>query len=206
MCTYDLNFVLRRLKKIQPDLLILMETELWPNTIAACQQQGIKILLANARLSEKSALGYRRIASLSRQMLSAVDAIAASLSGCRATGCSRCRAQLDSSNGKPEVLSRDLTCISVTGITKPSPFFLSAVGTPGRCVCQHQGGEGVILRALSGLMALPDSRCTCLFRVIRNGLIRWQHLPGSRVCSSAQEQVESIARKRRSCWATLWAR
>ncbi|MDP7403134.1 MAG: glycosyltransferase N-terminal domain-containing protein, partial [Gammaproteobacteria bacterium] len=70
---YDLGFVLRRfLQKIKPDLLILMETELWPNTIAACQQQGIKILLANARLSEKSALGYRWISSLSRQMLSAV--------------------------------------------------------------------------------------------------------------------------------------
>ena len=77
---YDLNFVLRRfLKKIQPDLLILMETELWPNTIAVCQQQGIKILLANARLSEKSALGYRRIASLSRQMLRAVDVQIASI-------------------------------------------------------------------------------------------------------------------------------
>jgi 3-deoxy-D-manno-octulosonic-acid transferase len=54
-----------------------METELWPNTIAACKQENVKILLANARLSERSAAGYRRISGLARQMLMAIDLIAA---------------------------------------------------------------------------------------------------------------------------------
>ena len=75
---YDLEFLVRRfLRKIRPGLLIIMETELWPNTIAACKQENVKILLANARLSERSAAGYRRISSLARQMLMAIDLIAA---------------------------------------------------------------------------------------------------------------------------------
>jgi len=75
---YDLEFLVRRfLRKIRPGLLIIMETELWPNTIAACKQENVKILLANARLSERSAAGYRRISGLARQMLMAIDLIAA---------------------------------------------------------------------------------------------------------------------------------
>lgn len=75
---YDLKFLVRRfLHKLKPGLLIIMETELWPNTIAACKQEKVKILLANARLSERSAAGYRRIAGLTRQMLMAIDMIAA---------------------------------------------------------------------------------------------------------------------------------
>ena len=54
VCPYDLALLRRFLQKIKPDLLILMETELWPKTIAR-QQQGIKILLANAGLSENGA-------------------------------------------------------------------------------------------------------------------------------------------------------
>ena len=132
-----------------------METELWPNTIAACQQQGIKILLANARLSEKSALGYRRIASLSRQMLSAVDAIAPSLSRMSSDWCSRCRAQLDSSNRKPEVLSGDGPHLSDRN-HEAEPFL--SVRQSGRQVVvfasTREGEEAIILRALSGLMTL----------------------------------------------------
>jgi len=75
---YDLEFLVRRfLRKIRPGLLIIMETELWPNTIAACKQENVKILLANARLSERSAASYRRISGLARQMLMAIDLIAA---------------------------------------------------------------------------------------------------------------------------------
>lgn len=60
-----------------PQLLIVMETELWPNLLAACKKRAIPVLLANARLSEKSAAGYQRFSALTRPMLSNLTLIAA---------------------------------------------------------------------------------------------------------------------------------
>jgi 3-deoxy-D-manno-octulosonic-acid transferase len=55
----DHPFVLRRvLKKIQPALLLIAETELWPNLLRACGRKGIPIILFNGRISEKSFRGY----------------------------------------------------------------------------------------------------------------------------------------------------
>lgn len=75
---YDLPGSCKRfLNKYQPDVLILMETELWPNLIWACHRQSVKLILANARLSEKSAAGYARFAGFSRELLSRIDVVAA---------------------------------------------------------------------------------------------------------------------------------
>jgi len=56
-------------QKYQPKLLILVETELWPNLIDQAQQFHVPCLLVNARLSEKSAKGYGKVPSLTRPML-----------------------------------------------------------------------------------------------------------------------------------------
>ena len=69
--------VARFLERVRPEILIIMETELWPNTVAACHGRQIPVLLANARLSEKSARGYRRVSSLSRPMFAQLTAVAA---------------------------------------------------------------------------------------------------------------------------------
>lgn len=62
---YDLpDCIARFLKKVRPDLLVIMETELWPNTIAQCVKKSIPVVLANGRLSEKSAKGYQKIKPL----------------------------------------------------------------------------------------------------------------------------------------------
>jgi len=75
---YDMpDAVVRFLNRVQPKILIIMETELWPNTIAACHKRNIPVLLANGRLSEKSATAYRRIAPLVRPMLAGLTAVAA---------------------------------------------------------------------------------------------------------------------------------
>jgi 3-deoxy-D-manno-octulosonic-acid transferase len=67
---YDLPGILDRfLSRTTPMLLIVMETEIWPNTLAACAKRGIPVILANARLSERSAQGYRRFARLTRGAL-----------------------------------------------------------------------------------------------------------------------------------------
>ena len=70
---YDLpGSVERFLRRIQPRLLLVMETELWPNTLAACARQEIPTLLINGRLSERSARGYARAGALTRAMLQAL--------------------------------------------------------------------------------------------------------------------------------------
>ncbi len=75
---YDLPTSVRRfLARVHPQLVIIMETELWPNILHQCSRQRIPVLLANARLSERSAASYRRVASTARQMLAGVSCIAA---------------------------------------------------------------------------------------------------------------------------------
>jgi 3-deoxy-D-manno-octulosonic-acid transferase len=75
---YDLpGAIARFLARSQPRWLILMETELWPNLLYACQQRGIGVILANARLSARSAAGYQHIAGLMRPMLENLTAVAA---------------------------------------------------------------------------------------------------------------------------------
>ena len=75
---YDYPDAVRRfLRHFRPRLGILMETEIWPNLLTACQRQGIPVLLANARLSERSARGYARFSSLSRPAFAALSGAAA---------------------------------------------------------------------------------------------------------------------------------
>jgi len=75
---YDYPGAVRRfLECYQPKFGVLMETELWPNLIAAAEQLGIPLFLANARLSSKSLAGYRKIAWLMRPALRQLTAVAA---------------------------------------------------------------------------------------------------------------------------------
>lgn len=58
---YDLPGAVQRfLEHFRPRLGIIVETEVWPNLLAACEANGVPVLLANARMSEKSARGYHR--------------------------------------------------------------------------------------------------------------------------------------------------
>ncbi|MBE9562000.1 MAG: lipid IV(A) 3-deoxy-D-manno-octulosonic acid transferase [Proteobacteria bacterium] len=73
---YDLpGSIARFLIRTKPSLLILMETELWPNLLHACRN--IPVVLANGRLSVNSAKGYLKIAKLTQQMLNNITVIAA---------------------------------------------------------------------------------------------------------------------------------
>jgi 3-deoxy-D-manno-octulosonic-acid transferase len=75
---YDFPWAVRRfVGHFRPRLGILMETELWPNLLRECRRAGVPVLLANARLSEKSAHGYRRIGRLARETLADLAAVGA---------------------------------------------------------------------------------------------------------------------------------
>ncbi|NJN51012.1 MAG: 3-deoxy-D-manno-octulosonic acid transferase, partial [Gammaproteobacteria bacterium] len=67
---YDFPWAVRRfLDRVEPQLLVLMETELWPNLVRLSAARGTDVVLANARLSERSARGYRLIRALTQSML-----------------------------------------------------------------------------------------------------------------------------------------
>jgi 3-deoxy-D-manno-octulosonic-acid transferase len=74
----DLPGAVRRFyTHVRPRLLIIMETEIWPNLYFAAAQYRIPLLMANARVSKKSVKGYRRIRHLTRAALARVACIAA---------------------------------------------------------------------------------------------------------------------------------
>lgn len=74
---YDLPWLASRfLGRLAPRLAIVMETELWPNHIHECARRGIPVVLANARLSERSARGYARMRGLTAPMLRELTLIA----------------------------------------------------------------------------------------------------------------------------------
>lgn len=75
---YDLPGAMARfLDHFQPGVGLLMETELWFNLIAACEQRGVPLMLVNARLSERSARGYARLGKLVEEGLGRLTRIAA---------------------------------------------------------------------------------------------------------------------------------
>ena len=75
---YDYRFAVRRfLAHFKPCAGILLETEVWPRLIDECAHAGVPIVLANARLSERSARRYRRWPSLARWAFGNLSGIAA---------------------------------------------------------------------------------------------------------------------------------
>ena len=67
----------RLLDCIRPHLAIIMETELWPNLLAACQRRMIPVVIANARISPRSLKAYLRLRPLMREILGHVNRAAA---------------------------------------------------------------------------------------------------------------------------------
>jgi len=77
-CPLDFTWAVDRvLDRVRPDLLVLGELELWPNLLARTARRGIPIVVANARMSPRSAAGYARVATLVRRMLGRIAVVVA---------------------------------------------------------------------------------------------------------------------------------
>lgn len=75
---YDLPLALTGfLRRVRPRVLLMVETEIWPNLLHQCRQHGVYTLLANARLSAKSARRYARLGRFSRATFANIDCVAA---------------------------------------------------------------------------------------------------------------------------------
>jgi len=101
---YDYSGAVRRfLGRVKPRLVILIETELWPNLVYYTKRSGAQLIVANARLSERSARGYDRFDRLGKPMLQQIDCIIA---------------QADSDAGRFRRLGVDPARLPVTGSLK----------------------------------------------------------------------------------------
>jgi 3-deoxy-D-manno-octulosonic-acid transferase len=70
----DFAFVVRRyLRVLQPKLLVLMESELWPNLILQCAKVGVPMAVVNARVSDRSFPRYMRLRRLWRPLLEKIS-------------------------------------------------------------------------------------------------------------------------------------
>ncbi|WP_392563407.1 lipid IV(A) 3-deoxy-D-manno-octulosonic acid transferase [Orbus wheelerorum] len=75
---YDLPSALKRfLDTLQPKIVIIMETELWPNLICALKKRKIPLIIANARLSERSAKDYAKLGKAINDLMPKITHIAA---------------------------------------------------------------------------------------------------------------------------------
>ncbi len=67
--------ICRVIRRINPQLVVLVESDLWPNFIAAINRRKIPIVWANARISAKSFKGYQRLKAILKSMFNQFDAI-----------------------------------------------------------------------------------------------------------------------------------
>jgi 3-deoxy-D-manno-octulosonic-acid transferase len=77
-CPLDFTWAVDRvLDRVRPDVVVLGELELWPNLVARVRRRSIPIIIANGRMSEKSAAGYARISLLVRRTLESISLVVA---------------------------------------------------------------------------------------------------------------------------------
>lgn len=86
---YDLIFSVRRaIDSIQPSLVVIVETDIWPNFLLETKRRAIPVILVNARLSDRSFAGYRRFSKWTSPLFQCFSAICAQSAedACRFTG------------------------------------------------------------------------------------------------------------------------
>jgi 3-deoxy-D-manno-octulosonic-acid transferase len=155
---FDWTFIVRRtLRLVRPRLFIMMETEIWPNLLRACRDQGVKTVLINGRISSRSYPRYRLVRRFFRRVLADVD---------------RCCMQSEESARRLVELGADPARVTVTGSLKFDSLELpagTAHGKPRERVLRFfrlsphravivagstlRGEEAAVLRAFSRIKA-----------------------------------------------------
>jgi len=128
---YDLpTAIFRFLNRVGPRLAIMMETEIWPNIFHQCASRQIPVVLANVRMSEQSAAGYRRFRALTRSTLACVAAVGAQTrdDAARATGLGARNVQLTGSIKFELIVAADLLASAATwrSATGARPVWIAA--------------------------------------------------------------------------------
>ncbi|MBI5312473.1 MAG: 3-deoxy-D-manno-octulosonic acid transferase [Methylocystis sp.] len=152
------KFVERFLDHWRPDIAVFAESELWPNIVAAVRARGAPLVLANARISRKSAERWRAVPGAAKSVFGAVDL---------------CLAQ-DSDNAA-RFLALGARCVRIAGNLKfdvpPPPAdsaklaeFNGAIGArpAWAAVSTHPGEEDLVLDAHVDMAAQTPSLLTII--------------------------------------------
>ena len=70
-------FVTRSLDRIAPDLVIFVDTEIWPNWLRGCRRRGVRAVIVNGRISDRSHRGYRLGRPFMKRVLGDLDHVCA---------------------------------------------------------------------------------------------------------------------------------
>jgi len=71
----DLSWIVKKfIHHIRPDVYIMMETELWPNLLVQCRRAGVRVLMMNGKVSERSYQRYRKFRFFFSPALTGIDA------------------------------------------------------------------------------------------------------------------------------------
>lgn len=75
---YDAPIAIKRfMATVKPSVLMIMETELWPNVLHYCGVNNVPVVIVNGRMSKKSARGYKRLAWLTRPVFNNISLVLA---------------------------------------------------------------------------------------------------------------------------------
>ena len=125
----------------RPDVAGFVESELWPNLLAACQARGIPTMLINARLSDRSLARWRRVPGLARQMLGGFTQVqprsATDADRLRALGCCRVGRPGDLKLAAPPLPADEAEVRRLRRMVAGRPVWLAA--------STHAGEEDAIL-------------------------------------------------------------
>jgi 3-deoxy-D-manno-octulosonic-acid transferase len=150
-CPLDLPWAVRAyLTALNPALLILAETEFWPNLLSGCFRRGIPVAVVNARISDRSFPRYRRLRWLWRPFLSRISRVLAQTQ----TDADRlqtlgCRPQRVSVSGNLKFDVRAAQEADATRLLKPSALKLRLI-VAGSTL---EGEESALLEAWPRLLA-----------------------------------------------------
>jgi 3-deoxy-D-manno-octulosonic-acid transferase len=134
---YDFPWAMRALiRRYGPRMLLVIETEIWPNLLATCREADVPALLVNGRLSERSRAGYARFWPVRKLIRDAIDHFSAILA--QSPQDAARLASLRSNNSHPP---------SVTGNLKFDCVPDEALVARGRTWREHIGGRRVLLAA-----------------------------------------------------------
>ena len=77
-CPLDFSWAIKNtFKRVQPDILILAELEIWPNLLRIAKDYKIPVVVVNGRMSERSYLGYKRLGCIATSMIHRISLVLA---------------------------------------------------------------------------------------------------------------------------------
>lgn len=168
----DLPFLTRRiLTTIKPIIILLVETEIWPNFLRIAEDEKIPVMMVNGRISDRSMSRYLHIRSFMREMLGSIQKFCM-------------QSKLDAEY--IEKLGAKAHHITVTGNTKYDQTYASVTAEEKELLCHefgfghnhpiivagstHKGEEEIILHAFKEILCIyPNARLLIAPREIMRG-------------------------------------